>query len=123
MNVLLDILYIVLILFAIVIVLGLIYWAIWTALFSPVRKLNKYEAEKLEAEREYQVIEVERAEMMKLNAEEKEKYSELAVKIADLKAESNKLEDDIKRKQKIKKEHEDEFATFNKWKALQDKTN
>jgi iron-sulfur cluster repair protein YtfE (RIC family) len=118
-SVLLDILYIVLIIFAIIVVLGLSYWAIWKALFSPVRQLNKYEAMKLEAEREYHVIEVENVELQKLNAEEKEKYSDYAVKIADLKLEADKLEQDIKRKQKIVKEHKKDFEAFNQWKALQ----
>ncbi|MCD4826980.1 MAG: hypothetical protein K8Q99_04305 [Acholeplasmataceae bacterium] len=121
LNILLRILYAVLIIFGIISSLGLSYWAVWTALFTPVRKLNKYTAMKLEAEREFQVIEIENTELAKLNADEKVRYSEYAVKIADLKHETDKLEQDIKRKLKVKKDHDEEFKAFNKWKALQDK--
>lgn len=119
-NALLDILIAILIVSGIIVLLVFCYWMIWNGLFSPVNKLARYKDRRLEAEHEFNVIKAEESEIKKINAEAKELYGELAVKIADLRSEAQKLEEDITRKQKVKKQHEADFKEFNKWKELQE---
>lgn len=120
MNVLLQILLGTAIVAGIVTLIAFCYWMFWNMMFTPVNKLARYKDKREKAQHEFNVIEAESAELKKFIAEEKETYSEYAVKNADLRNESNKLEDDINRKQKIKKQHETEFKEFNKWKEQQE---
>ena len=87
----LNFLLISLIVLGIVVVFAIGYFVIWTAIFSPVMKLEKYKTAKLEAEREYHLIEVEHARMIEQNDEQKSEHQDRAVKIADLKSEEWKL--------------------------------
>lgn len=115
MNALLSLLINLIIIFGMVVAVGLSYIAIWTFLFFPVMKLNKFNEAKANFNREYNKIEVEHAKLLGLTEQQKEKYDKVVLLKQKVIDEKYKVEEDLKQKQKLKKEHELEFALFNKW--------
>jgi len=112
-NTLILLLIAVLIILAIIVICGLIYWAIWTALYVPINKKFKHDEQLLERNREYNKIEVEVAQINKLKEDERKAYEEITLKKQAVIDEMRKAEFDLKRKQNLIKEADEDFKLLN----------
>src|SRR5690606_15648864 len=112
-NTLILLLIAVLIILAIIVICGLIYWAIWTALYVPINKKFKHDEQLLERNREYNKIEVEVAQINKLKEDERKAYEEITLKKQAVIDEMRKAEFDLKRKQNLIKEADEDIKLLN----------
>ena len=103
------------IILGIVLIAGLIYASIWIFLFSPIKRLDKRNERLAEANREYNKITVEHAKMLEMNDKQRKVYEEWSIKKQKLLDDIDKAETELTRKQKIIKEHDEEFKAFNEW--------
>ncbi len=103
------------IILGIVLIAGLIYASIWIFLFSPIKRLDKRNKRLAEANCEYNKITVEHAKMLEMNDAQRKVYEEWSVKKQKLLDDIDKAESELSRKQKIIKEHDQEFKAFNEW--------
>jgi hypothetical protein len=115
MNGLLDILVAMAIILGIVVLGGITYSAIWIFLFTPIRKLDDRNERLAEANREFNKIEVKHAQLVKFTEEQQKIYDEYVLNKQKVLDETSKLEDELKRKQRLKKDYEKEFSIFNQW--------
>jgi flagellar biosynthesis/type III secretory pathway M-ring protein FliF/YscJ len=102
-----------LLLLAIIFIAGVIYWIIWTAIYIPINKKFKYDERLAEKNKEYNKLEVEHANLIKFTEEQKKVFDEYSIRKQNVLEDMRKAEDELKRKQRLIKESDEQFKKFN----------
>lgn len=109
LNFLIMAVFCLLLILAVVIIMGFIYWVIWTALYIPINKKIKYDETVQEINREYNKIKVDVEEISELKESAEIDYRIKVVKLHELDTEKNKAEEEIKRKQELIKVYDEKI--------------